>query len=293
MSLHDKLLSGKFLVTAEISPPKGTDTTAMLKDASLIKDVVDAINVTDNQRAVMRMSPAAACSILQRKGYETIMHLTCRDRNRLALQSELLGAHSLGIRNILVMSGDYPTKGDHEGAEPVYDMDSVQLLGLIRKLNNGFDFSGNRLEGRTDFCAGAVTNTEINEPAFIKLQKKIKSGAGFIQTQAVFDVDSFSGFMDKIGSKLQGISGRVKIIAGIIPLKSEKNARFLNKNIAGIRIPEDIINRMRAAKAPEACGMEITAELIKELRGKCDGIHIMPIGTHENTREILEMADII
>jgi methylenetetrahydrofolate reductase (NADPH) len=147
LSLRDKLLSGKFIVTAEISPPKGTDTTAMLKDASLIKGIVDAINVTDNQRAVMRMSPAAACCILQIKGFETIMHLTCRDRNRIALQSELLGASALGINNILAMSGDYPTKGDHAGAEPVYDMDSVQLLGLIQKLNNGFDFSGNRLTG--------------------------------------------------------------------------------------------------------------------------------------------------
>ncbi len=293
MSFREKINSGKFIVTAEISPPKGTDTKAMLEEASLIKDIVDAINVTDNQRAIMRMSPAAACSLLSKKGFETIMHLTCRDRNRLALQSELLGAYAMGVHNILVMSGDYPTKGDHEGAKPVYDLDSVQLLGLIQKLNNGFDFSGNRLEGKTDFCAGAVTNTELNEPALIKLQKKIRSGARFIQTQAVFDADSFSGFMDEIESKLQGTSGRVRIIAGIIPLKSEKNARFLNKNIAGIKIPYNITNRMRAAKYPEACGMEIAAELIKELRGKCDGIHIMPIGAHENTREILEMAGMI
>lgn len=293
MSFSDKLLSGKFIVTAEISPPKGTDTKAMLEEASMIKDIVDAINVTDNQRAIMRMSPAAACSLLSKKGFETIMHLTCRDRNRLALQSELLGAYAMGVHNILVMSGDYPTKGDHEGAKPVYDLDSVQLLGLIQKLNNGFDFSGNRLEGKTDFRAGAVTNTELNETALIKLQKKINIGARFIQTQAVFDADSFSEFMDEIESKLQGTSGRVKIIAGVIPLSSEKNARFLNSNIAGIRIPEDIINRMRVARNPQACGMEIAAELIKELRDKCDGIHIMPIGSHENTMTILETAGII
>ena len=293
MKFRDKLLSGKFIVTAEISPPKGTDTQEMLRDASLIEDIVDAINVTDNQRAVMRMSPAAACGILKSEGFETIMHLTCRDRNRLALQSELLGASALGIRNVLVMSGDYPTKGDHAGAQPVYDLDSVQLLGLIQKLNRGFDFSGNRLIGKTDFCAGAVTNTEINELSLIKLGKKIKIGARFIQTQAVFDVDSFSEFMGEIKSELQDAFEKVKIIAGIIPLKSEKNARFLNKNIAGIRIPDNIINRMRDARNPEACGMEIAAELIKELRGKCDGIHIMPIGAHENTREILEMAGLM
>jgi 5,10-methylenetetrahydrofolate reductase len=219
------------------------------------------------------------------------LHLTCRDRNRIALQSELLGAFALGIHNILVMSGDYPTKGDHEGAKPVYDMDSVQLLGLIRKLNSGFDFSGNRLEGRTDLCAGAVTNTEINELALTKLEKKIKMGARFIQTQAVFDADSFSEFMDKIEPELQ--AERVKIIAGIIPLKSEKNARFLNKNIAGIRIPEDVIKQMQRAKNPEACGMKIAAELISELRGRCDGVHIMPIGNHENTREMLEIAGLM
>jgi 5,10-methylenetetrahydrofolate reductase len=293
LSFRDKLLSGEFTITAEISPPKGTDTTAMLKDASLIKEIVDAINITDNQRAVMRMSPVTACYILGQKGYETIMHLTCRDRNRLALQSELLGASALGIHNILVMSGDHPTKGDHEGAKPVYDLDSVHLLGLIQKLNRGFDFSGNRLEGRTDFCAGAVTNTEINELALTKLEKKIKMGARFIQTQAVFDTDCFSEFMDKIESKLHGSFKKVKIIAGIIPLKSEKSARFLNKNIAGIRIPEDIIKQMRIARNPEALGMEIAAGLIKELRGMCGGVHIMPMGSHEKTKEMLGIADMI
>jgi len=286
LNFREKLNSGKFIITAEISPPKGTTIKGMLKDAGVIKDLVDAINVTDNQRAVMRMSPLVACSFLQSEGYETIMHLTCRDRNRLALQSELLGASSMGIRNVLVMSGDHPVKGDHAGAKPVYDLDTVQLLGLIQKMNRGFDFSGKRLEGKTDFCAGAVTNIELNEPALVKLEKKIKTGACFIQTQAVFDDDGFSGFMEKFA----GISKRVKIIAGIIPLRSEKSARFLDKNIAGIKIPDNIIRRLQDAKNPETCGMEIAAELIKELQGLCDGIHIMPIGTHENTRRILEMA---
>ena len=253
----------------------------------MIKELVDAINITDNQRAVMRMSPSAACSVLQQEGYETIMHLTCRDRNRLALQSELLGAYVMGVRNVLVMSGDYPSKGDHEGAKPVYDLDSVQLLGLIQKLNRGFDFSGNRLQGKTDFCAGAVTGIEANEPALMKLRKKIKMGAGFIQTQAVFDINGFSEFMDNIGSN------RPKIIAGIIPLKSEKSARFLSSNVAGIKIPKNIINRLRSARNPEAKGMEIAAELIKELRSMCDGVHIMTLGSHENTVEMLELAGVI
>ncbi len=290
MSFREKLDSGRFIITGELSPPKGTDFSRMLEDAELIKDIVDAINVTDNQRAVMRTSSLAACSILRSKGYETVMHLTCRDRNRLALQSELLGAHVLGISNILVMSGDHPIKGDHEGAKPVYDLDSVQLLDLIRRLNCGFDLSGNKLEGKTDFCAGAVTNTELNEISLIKLEKKIKMGASFVQTQAVFDAESFSGFMEKI-DKIK--SKRIKILAGIIPLKSEKNALFLNKNIAGVKVPQNLIERMRTTKNPEALGKEIAAELIKELRGICDGVHIMPVGSHKNTKEILEMAGIL
>ncbi len=290
MSFREKLDSDKFIITAELSPPKGTDFKSMLEDAELIKDIVDAINVTDNQRAVMKMSPLAACSLLQNKGYETIMHLTCRDRNRLALQSELLGAYALGIRNILAMSGDHPVKGDHEGAKPVYDLDSVQLLGLIQELNRGFDLSGNRLEGSTDLCTGAVTNTELNDVSLIKLQKKIRMDASFIQTQAVFNTELFSDFVEKIN---QIKSKRIKILAGIIPLKSEKNALFLNKNIAGIKVPKSLIDRMRKAKNPEALGIEIAAELINELRGICDGVHIMPIGNHGSTRNILEMAGIL
>ena len=290
MSFREKLDSKKFIITAEISPPKGTDITGIQNDASMIKDVVDAINITDNQRAVMRMSPLAACSVLSQKGYETIMHLTCRDRNRLALQSELLGASALGIHNVLVMTGDHPAKGDHEGAKPVYDFDSVQLLGLIKELNRGFDFSGNPLHGKPEFCAGAVTGIGLNELSFIKLEKKIKMGARFIQTQAVFDTQSFSGFMDKI--KNSETFREVKILAGVIPLRSEKNADFLNKNIAGIKVPEDIIKQMRGARNPVFKGMEIAAELIKELRSVCDGVHIMPIGDHEKTAGILEMAGI-
>lgn len=287
MGFREKILSGKFVITAEISPPKGTDTTMILREASLIKDFVDAINITDNQRAVMRMSPLAACRILEQEGYETIMHMTCRDRNRIALQSELLGACALGIHNVLVMSGDHPAKGDHEGAKPVYDLDSVQLLGLIQELNRGYDFSGNRLKGSTEFFAGAVTNMESNRPALIKLQKKIKMGAGFIQTQAVFDAGNFSDFMAE--TRNIGLE-RKRVIAGIIPLKSEKSARFLNKNIAGIKIPEGIINRMRAARDPESEGMKIAAGLIEELKEMCGGVHIMPVGSHENTKAILEMA---
>ena len=292
MSFRETLESGKFIVTAEVSPPKGTDTRQMLKNAALLDGVADAINVTDNQRAVMRMSPLAASSILTRKGYETIMHVTCRDRNRLSLQSELLGASALGVNNILVMSGDHPVKGDHEGAKPVYDLDSVQLLELVQQLNIGFDFSGNELEGKTDLFSGAVTNTELSVVSLIKLGKKIKSGAGFIQTQAVFDTGVFSRFMEQVDIIRSKYNPDLKIIAGIIPLKSEKSAHFLNSNIPGIRVPDEMVGRMQTAKNPVDEGMEIAAGLIGELKGMCDGVHIMPIGNHENTGRILEMAGI-
>lgn len=292
MSFRQTLDSGKFIVTAEVSPPKGTDTRQMLKNAALLDGVADAINVTDNQRAVMRMSPLAASSILTRKGYETIIHMTCRDRNRLSLQSELLGASALGVNNILVMSGDHPVKGDHEGAKPVYDLDSVQLLELVRELNLGFDFSGNELEEKTDLISGGVTNTELSEVALIKLEKKIKTGIGFIQTQAVFDIDVFTGFMEQVDSIRLKYNPDLKIIAGIIPLKSEKSVGFLNSNIAGIRVPEGSMDRMQTAKNPAHEGMKIAAELIGELKGMCDGVHIMPVGNHDNTGKILEMAGI-
>ncbi|MDO8726047.1 MAG: methylenetetrahydrofolate reductase [Candidatus Methanoperedens sp.] len=285
--IREKLLSGKFTITAEISPPKGTDVNWMMKEAGMIKNAVDALCVTDNQRAIMRMSPIAACSALLQHGYETIMHLTCRDRNRLALQSELLGAAGLGIKNILVMSGDYPTKGDHPGAKPVYDLDSVQLLDMISRLNKGVDLSGNRLEGKTEFFAGAVSNTELTEVALMKLEKKIKAGAHFIITQAVFDPGKFSEFLDQVhdaGGK------KIKIIAGIIPLRSRKTADFLNRNIAGVKVPDNVIKRLSSSSDPGALGIEMAADMIKELREICDGVHIMPVGTHENTRKILEMA---
>lgn len=289
MSFVSTLRSGKFIITAEISPPKGTDVSRMLRDADLLKGIADAVNVTDNQRAVMRMSPLAACGIIQENGIETIMHITCRDRNRLALQSDLLGASALGIRNVLVMSGDHPVKGDHEGAKPVYDVDSVQLLGIIKKLNIGFDLADHDLTGKPDLCAGAVTNTELNEAGFIKFRKKIQMGASFFQTQAVFDAKSFSGFMEKVNEIRPK---NVKIIAGIIPLKSLRSAQFLNK-VPGIKVPEDMVRKMKESKDPEAQGMEIAARIIKEIRPLCDGVHIMPIGNHENTKTILKMAELI
>jgi 5,10-methylenetetrahydrofolate reductase len=286
-TFKDKLTSKDFLITAEVSPPKGTDLAEMLSDAELTRGWVDALNVTDNQKAIMRMSPLAVSKALLDRGHEVIMQLTCRDRNRLALQSDLLGAYSMGIRNICIMTGDHTTKGDHPKAKPIYDLDSVQLLNIVRKMQDGFDLAGNEIDNPPQFVVGAVTNTDPSRKAqMMKLRKKVKTGIDFMQTQAVYDISMFEDFMESIGDI------EVPIIAGVIPLRSANMARFMNGNIPGINVPDEIIKRMDSAEKPKDEGMAICAEAIKELQKLCRGIHLMPIGKHNNTPTILEMADI-
>lgn len=286
MVFTEKLRSGEFIVTAEISPPKGFDISASLYEAQLLRDLVDAVNVTDNQRAVMRMAPMALCHRLTELDLEPIMHITCRDRNRLALQSDLLAAHALGIKNMLVMSGDFTTMGDQPDAKPVFDLDSVQLLQLIEKMNSGYDFQDNSLDDPTSFCAGAVANPG-SEPLtlhLIKLNKKAGVGARFIQTQAVFDTSNFKEFMAAVKHL------DIPVIAGIMPLRSAHNARFVNERIPGIRIPGSIIQRMESAAEPVVEGLEIAAETIQDIQSICRGVHIMPIRGNENTRRLLELS---
>jgi 5,10-methylenetetrahydrofolate reductase len=286
-TFKEKLLSDDFLVTAEITPPKGTDLSKALEDAEILKGLADALNVTDNQRAVMRMSPLAVSKALLDKGHEVIMQLTCRDRNRLALQSDVLAAYSLGVRNICVMSGDHTTKGDHPRTKPVFDVDSVQLLGAIRKMKEGFDLSGNEIGCLPGLTVGAVSNTDPSKPMqLLKLRKKIKMGAEFVQTQAVYDTGQFQAFMEYI------IDMDVPVIAGVIPLKSAKMARFMNDNIPGISVPPQMIKRMENAEDPAWEGLSICAQTIRELKGICRGVHVMPIGSHSRTPELLEMAGI-
>ncbi|ABE52730.1 methylenetetrahydrofolate reductase [Methanococcoides burtonii] len=286
-TFNDVLNSDRFIVTAEVAPPKGTDISATLEDAELIRGLVDAINITDNQRAVMRMSPIAVGKLLMDAGHEVIVQLTCRDRNRLALQSDILAASALGIENLCVMTGDYTTKGDHVGAKAVYDLDSVQLLSLITKMMGGSDMAGNELAGAPSFTVGAVSNTDVTKRMqMLKLKKKINAGARFIQTQAVYDVESFKDFSDLMGQ----IGPNVLVLAGIIPLRSAAMAHFMNNNIPGIRVGDELIKRMENAKDPIQEGLEIAAESILELRDLCRGIHLMPIGGHGNTQRLLEMA---
>jgi len=215
--------------------------------------------------------------------------MTCRDRNRLALQSDLLSASILGIKNVLALTGDLPSLGDHPQAFPVYDLDSVQLLWAISRLNEGYDMVGNELQGKTDFFAGAVVNpgadTEASlELQLIKMEKKIDAGAKFFQTQAVYDVDSFAKFMKKV----EGF--KVPILVGIIPLKSVGMARFMNRNVAGVFVPEELIKKMADAEDKTQTGMQIASDLIKDLKGICQGVHIMAIGWEKKVPQLLDAA---
>ena len=216
MSFCDKIRSGKFIVTSEIGPPKGIDTSEILEDADLIKGRVDAVNVTDLQSSVLRLGSLVVCHLLKARGIEPILQMTCRDRNRLALQSDLLSAAVLGIENVLVLTGDYPSAGDHPEAKPVFDLGSVELLDVVKGLQAGRDMKGNILKGTPKFCVGAVVNPGADplEPEIIKMEKKVEAGALFFQTQAIYDIELYKRFLD--ASKHL----KTTILAGIILLKS-------------------------------------------------------------------------
>ena len=282
----EKIKTGKFILTSEIGPPKGIDIEEMLMDAELIKGRVDAINVTDLQSSVMRVGSLAICKLLIERGIEPVFQVTCRDRNRLALQSDLLSAAVFGIKNVLALTGDHPMLGDHPGAKPVFDMDSVQLLDTIRTLGSGKDMAGKELKGTPQFCVGAVVNPGADpiEPEIIKMEKKIVAGAKFFQTQAIYDVELFKKFLDTAKHL------KTTIIAGIVLLKSAGMARFMNKNVSGVVVPEHLIEEMDKAQDRSAKSIEIAARLIKELKPMCQGIHIMPIGWDKKVSLVLDAA---
>ncbi len=289
LSLQASLEAGKFVVTAEVGPLKGTDTTEIKEVAELLRGRVDAANVTDQQSSVMRLGSLATCYLLKEAGLEPVFQMTCRDRNRIALQSDLLSASVLGVENVLAITGDLPSLGDHPQAKPVYDIDSVQLLAVIKGLNEGHDMVGNELQGKPDFFPGAVVNPGADtEAAFelqlIKMEKKIEAGARFFQTQAVYDVKIFVRFMKRV----EGF--KVPILVGIIPLKSAGMAKYMNKNVAGVSVPEELIDQMAKTEDKSRTGIEIAARLIKELKGMCQGVHIMPIGWEKKVPAILDAA---
>lgn len=280
--LQQQLSAGRFVVTAEIAPPKGVDTAAALATARALRDVT-AVNVTDNQGANMRMAPLAMAVLLLREGIEPILQLTCRDRNRLALQSDLLGAAALGIENLLLLSGDHPRFGDHPGARPVFDLDSVQLLQGVEELMAGRDLSGRSLCGVPRFFPGAAATPEAEpfELMFQKYSKKVAAGARFFQTQAVFDIPRFEIFMEEARPL------KAPVLLGVLLLKSARMARFLNANIPGVRVPEPLIERLEAAPDPLDEGVAIARDLVACARRRCQGVHLMTLGCEERIPEIL------
>jgi len=280
-----------FVVTAEVGPPKGTDIAAMIHHIDLLKDKVDAINVTDNQSSVMRVSSLAVCRLILDRGGEPILQLTCRDRNRLALQSELLSAWVLGVKSVLCLTGDYVSVGDHPQAKPVFDLDSVQLLQTVGLLNQGKDLAGKDLQGKTEFFAGAVVTPEADpiEPQLIKFRKKIAAGAKFFQTQAIYDLDNFKRFMQEARKH------DVKVMAGIVLLVSAGMARYMNKNVPGIFVPDALIDELAQAEKGKGIevGIRIAGRMIRQLREQklCDGVHIMAIGKEDRVPDILSAAE--
>ena len=289
MSLQSKLEAGKFAITCEVGPLKGTDITEVEEASELLKDKVDAANVTDQQSSVMRLGSLAVSSILVKKGLEPIFQMTCRDRNRIALQSDLLSAWVMGIKNVLALTGDLPALGDHPAAKPVYDLDSVTLLHTISKLNEGFDINGNELQGKPAFFPGAVVKVESDTEAsmelqIVKMERKVAAGARFIQTQSVYDAEHFAKFMKRV-EKL-----KVPVLAGVIPLKSAGMAKFMNKNVSGVFVPEELIQKMTDAEDKTATGIQICADLIKQLKPLCQGVHIMAIGWEKKVPSIIEAS---
>ena len=287
--LIDVLNRGTFAVTVEYNPPKGTNISAVLENAKQLVGRVHGVNITDNTAAVVRAGSLPVCRLLYELGHDPVMQLTCRDRNRIAMQSDLLGAHMLGIRNILCLTGDYPTVGDHKEAKPVYDLDSVQVMQLVQGLNNGKDMMGNKLDGSTAFTIGAAVTPEADliGPVLAKFEVKVKAGAQFFQTQAVYNPDVFASFMKQVRPF------NVKVLAGILVLRNHKMAEFMNANIPGMSVPKEMIDELKAAgDRAEDVGVDIAVRSIKAVRPHCDGVHLMAIKATHRLAEIITKAEL-
>lgn len=288
MTFREKLRSGEFVVTADVIPPKGTAVYKSLKGIELLKGRVDAINVADMPRANMRMGALAVCVRIEEMGIEPIMQITCRDRNRISLQSEMLSAYALGVRNILCLRGDEATDSDNPDTKPVFDLDTVQLLAVARNLEKGFDMGGKRLDGVPNFCLGATLDPGAVKPMeeIKKARLKAEAGAEFLQTQPIFNVESYAKFQEGVAFL------DIPILAGVFILKSAASARFMNKNIPGVHVPESITQELEKGDA-ERRSIDITVRLVRALSAICSGVHIMMTTPwHDRIPYILDEAGI-
>ena len=279
----------KPLITCELTPPRGPGMKKFIESAKMLAPHVDAINITDNQRGVMRLSSIAAAKILLQEGCEPVCQIACRDKNRLALQSDLLGAHVLGIRNILALTGDPVQGGDNPDAKKVFDFESVKLLRMLSQFNQGFAWNGRKLNQKTDFVLGATVNpTSSNMDVQLRrFEEKLEAGARFFQTQAVYDVNVLEKFMKRVEQF------KVPILVGIIMMKSPGTAEFLNDRVLGISVPEDMIQALKTSKNPEETGVTLAAELIKKFLKIAPGVHVMAPRREHRIPDILKQTNLL
>jgi methylenetetrahydrofolate reductase (NADPH) len=289
-TFRDAVRSGAFLVTAEVMPPKGANPAHMLEMANLLKGRVHGVNITDGSRAVMRMSSLAAAVLLKQQGIEPICQMACRDRNRIAIQADLLGAQALGIRNILALTGDPVKAGDCADAKAVFELESVRLLRLIDKLNQGLDSNDKALpDGATALFSGAAVDPQCGSWSGLKsrFERKVEAGAQFFQSQLICDFDRFDKFMTQIASPCNK-----PVLAGIFLLKSAKNAQFINRNVPGVQISQEIIDRLEQSTDPLQEGVAIAAEQVKLAQQLCQGVHLMAVKREDLIPKILDQAGI-
>jgi 5,10-methylenetetrahydrofolate reductase len=286
MSFKDQLDSGKFVVVAELQPPKGNDLSELYEYAELLKGRVDAINVPDLQNAIMRLGSLSVCTLLRAKGMEVIFNLSCSNRNRLSLQSELLNASALGLKNVLLSQGDHPSIGDHFEAQAVLDLDVIGLLGAAKRLQEGYDLMGNDLQGKPQFCVGSLVNAvakgHVLDLEVMDMEKKIRLGVDFFFTHSIYDVSLFEPFIKKVAHF------KVPIIVSITLLKSVGMARYVNKHVEGASIPDSIIDQLMKASDKQRASIEIAGNLIKMLKPLCQGVQIIPIGWEKQIPALLD-----
>ena len=295
-NLENVLESGRFAVTAEAGPPKGTSARVIQRKGELLRSCCDAVNVTDNQTAIVRMSSLAGCALLKQEGVEPVMQMVTRDRNRIAIQSDVLGAIALGIGNILCLSGDHQKFGNHPTAKGVFDIDSIQLIQTLKNMRDEKKFlCGEEVSGEVPLFIGAVENPYADPFEFrvVRLAKKVKAGADFIQTQAVYDVAKFAKWMEMVRDR--GLDKQVHILAGVIPIRSAGMARYMKDYVSGVSVPDEIITRMEEAKTAKEEGVKIVLEIIEQLKEipGVHGIHIMAVGWEDIVPEIVEQAGLL
>lgn len=295
-NLERILESGQFALTGECGPPKGTSPKAVQKKGELLKSCCDALNVTDNQTAIVRMSSISGCVLLKELGVEPVLQMVVRDRNRLALQSDILGAAALGIRNVLCLSGDHQKFGNHPAAKGVYDIDSMQFIQMVKTMRDEHKFlNGEEISGDVPFYIGAAANPFADPFEFrvIRLAKKVNAGADFIQTQGIFDVPKFVKWMKMVRDR--GLHEKTHILAGLIPMKSVGMARYMRNNVSGLSIPKELVDRMADAKDAKEEGVKIcleTIEQLKEVEG-VHGVHIMAVAWEDVVPRIAEEAGLM